>query len=325
MNEHARTGGAPESQLISICVPVYNGGATIGRLVPAVRAALPQERLEFVLVNDGSRDNSDEVCRELATTRSDVHYICLRKNYGEHNAVMCALNHARGEVVVIIDDDFQNPPDQIGFLVNELREKRLDVVYSRFRRKRHHLLRNLGSWFNDAVATWLLEKPRGLYLSSFKAIARPLVDLIIQYKGPFPYVDGLILRATNRIGAIEVEHAARAEGTSNYTLKKLINLWLNTFINFSTKPLRLISSIGLTAAIGFLILGVYFIIEALLTEQPIGWPTLIVAVLFSGSMQLFFLGLIGEYVGKNYLDQNGTPQWTILDSVSSSNSSASTS
>jgi len=296
---------------ISICIPVYNGAATIERLVDTVERELSGYALEFVLVNDASRDDSEAVCERMALARDNLRFISLRKNFGEHNAVMCALNHVTGDCAVIIDDDFQNPPEEIMRLVQEL-EKGFDVVYSRFEEKQHSTFRNLGSKFNDLTATWLLEKPKNLYLSSFKAIRREVVDEIVKYQGPFPYVDGLILRVTTSISSVLVRHNDREEGKSNYTLKKLISLWLNMFINFSIKPLRVFTMLGLGISIisGFLI--IYFILEKLLyPESSQGWASIMVAITFFSGIQLMFLGLISEYLGKHYLTTNKAPQWTI--------------
>ncbi len=297
--------------LVSVCIPVYNGAHSIARLVGEVARALGKQAVEFVLVNDGSRDASDAVCAELARKRQDVTYICLRRNFGEHNAVMCALNHCSGDCAVIIDDDFQNPPSEIPKLVAEI-ARGYDVVYSKYRSKKHSLFRNLGSRFNDWMATALIRKPKELYLSSFKAIARPLIDEIIKYTGPFPYIDGLILRATSSISSVFVEHKARPEGRSNYTLGKLITLWLNMFVNFSIRPMRVISLLGIgTSAVSFILAVVFLIDKIRHPATPAGWASLALLVLFLGGIQTMALGMIGEYVGKNYLDRNGTPQWTI--------------
>ena len=297
--------------LISVCIPVYNGAHSIAGLVEEVAKALKKQAVEFVLVNDGSRDESDAICTEIAKRRKDVTYICLRRNFGEHNAVMCALNHCSGDCAVIIDDDFQNPPSEIIKLATELAQG-YDVVYSKYHSKKHNLFRNLGSRFNDWVATVLIRKPRDLYLSSFKAISRPLIDEIIKYSGPFPYIDGLILRATDCISSVLVEHRTRSEGRSNYTLGKLVALWLNMFVNFSIRPMRAISLLGIATSAASFVLAVVFLIDKIRhPEIPSGWASLALLVLFLGGIQTMALGIIGEYVGKNYLDRNGTPQWTI--------------
>ena len=299
--------------MISVCVPVYNGAETLLSLIEKTKLVFKDSQYDFevVLVNDGSQDNSDEVCINLAKEYNFITYICLRKNFGEHNAVMCALNYVKGDVAVIIDDDFQNPPEEIFKLVSEI-EKGYDVVYAKYLIKKHSFFRNMGSKFNDVMATFLLKKPRNLYLCSFKAVKKSLIDEIIKYSGPFPYIDGIILRVTDSISAVVVRHDSRKTGKSNYTLSKLISLWLNMFINFSIKPLRIISLIGILTSFFSFILFIKVLIERFLDPSlPAGWASVIIIILFLGGIQLFSLGLIGEYIGKTYLDINGTPQWII--------------
>lgn len=315
---------------LSVCIPVYNGADTIKPLVEEVGRTLSRIDHEVVLVNDGSVDNSDVVCRTIMQNQSNVTYVCLRRNFGEHNAVLCALSFCKGDFAVIIDDDFQNPPGEILTLLNEAK-KGYDVVYSKYHKKKHSPFRNLGSWFNDRVATALIRKPKNLYLSSFKVIARPLIEEITKYRGPFPYIDGLILRATSSVSSVYVEHHRRSVGRSNYNLRKLVSLWLNMFVNFSIRPLRMISLLGISAACISLVLAVMFLIEKLRNPStPAGWASIAILVLFLGGVQTLSLGIIGEYIGKNYLDRNGMPQWTVKTVVhshaeSSTKSSASTS
>lgn len=300
---------------LSVVIPVYNGAATIGRLVETVLRELAAYDPEVVLVNDGSRDNSEEVCTALAMTHSAVKFISLRRNFGEHNAVMCGLNHADAEFVAVIDDDFQNPPSEIEKLLREA-EKGYDVVYSRYEVKRHNWFRNLGSRVHNWLATIIMDKPPDLYLSSFRIMKRELVQEVIKYRGPFPYIDGLILRVTDNIGTCLVEHHARAEGRSNYTLGKLVSLSLNMFLNFSVRPLRFFTAIGFGLFILGIVLSVYFAIWKLLNpDYAVGWASLMIATLTLSGVQLLFLGLIGEYLGKNYLDRNGAPQYVIKKKV----------
>jgi undecaprenyl-phosphate 4-deoxy-4-formamido-L-arabinose transferase len=299
---------------ISICIPVYNGALTIAALVDECIAELSGHyELEFVLVNDCSQDNSDAVCKALCARYPFVKYISLRKNFGEHNAVMCAFNYASGDYAVVIDDDFQNPPREIPTLVEEAR-KGYDVVYSRYQAKRHAAFRNLGSRFNNLVANWLLEKPADLYLSSFKVISADILKRVIRYQGPSPYIDGLILRETRNISSVLVSHEDRREGQSNYTLAKLAALWLNMFINFSIKPLRLFALFGLAVTLLSFFAAAGFIIQKLLNpELQVGWTSVMVSILFFAGVQIIFLGLIGEYIGKHYLHTNGTPQWAVKE------------
>ncbi|MBT7557296.1 glycosyltransferase family 2 protein [Candidatus Woesearchaeota archaeon] len=296
---------------ISVCIPVYNSEKTILKLVEDVKDKLHNYELEVILVNDGSKDSSEEICIGLSDKYDFVKFISLRKNFSYHNAVLCGLTYMTGDYVAIIDDDFQNPPSEILLLIEEAQQG-YDVVYSRYEEKRHHWFRNLGSQFNGMVATWLLDKPKGLYLSSSKLITKEVVNEIIKYSGPFPYIDGLILRVTDNIGVKTVKHIERPEGTSNYTITKLMAQWMNMFVSFSIKPLRLATFFGLIISTVSFIFGMYFIVDKILhPDITLGWTSLITAVLFFSGIQILFLGLLGEYLGKQYLDQNGTPAYIV--------------
>lgn len=296
---------------LSIVIPVYNAAATIARLVDEVFVNCGGFLQEIILVNDCSSDNSADVCNMLAERYSNVIAISLRKNSGEHNAVMCGLNYVTGDCVAIMDDDFQNPPTEVYKLYEEI-QKGYDVVYSRYADKRHSFFRNAGSWFNNLIAGWLIDKPHGLYLSSFKIIHRDVVSEIIKYKGPFPYIDGLILRSTSSISTVTVQHANRTYGKSNYNLPRLVSLYLNMFVNFSIRPLRILIFMGLALFTVGVLLLIAFVIEKLSNPHiPIGWTAIATLIITFSGFQILFLGVMGEYVGKQYLDQNSTPQWVI--------------
>ena len=299
---------------VSIVIPVYNAEFSIGKLVDKLVSELKhQYNLEIVLVNDNSQDNSEEVCIGLYERyKNVVSFYSLAKNVGEHNAVMAGLNNISGDYVIIMDDDFQNPVSEVIKLISYVSEKDYDVVYTYYKKKKHSFYRNLGSRFNDKMANIMLKKPKDLYLSSFKMINKYLVNEIIKYDLPFPYIDGLILRSTDNIGKIEVKHSERKSGKSGYTLKKLISLWLNMFTNFSILPLRISIIIGfLFAIIGFL-LGIQTFIEKLLNPGlPIGYPTIIVIIGIFAGIQLIAIGMIGEYLGRVFLSLNKKPQFTI--------------
>lgn len=296
---------------ISICIPVYNGSKTIEALVDKINSVFSAYDYEIVLVNDCSRDNSSEVCRNLCEKYKFIKFIDLRRNYGEHNAVMCALNYCSGDYAAIIDDDLQNPPEEILKLIEEA-DRGFDVVYAKYHKKKHNVFRNLGSKINDIFATWLIEKPKNLYLCSFKVINRETINEIIKYKGPFPYIDGLILRVTNNISSVYVKHENRKEGKSNYTFSKLLNLYLSMFVNFSIKPMRVMITMGFLALLAAFLFAVMFIAEKIVHPEIVkGWTSLMIAILFFGGMHSIFIGLVGEYIGKNYLDKNGTPQYCV--------------
>jgi glycosyltransferase involved in cell wall biosynthesis len=306
---------------LSVLIPVYKGENTIGDLVDTVVSTLqPHIHLwEIILVNDGSPDNSHErILEAIERHRTLIKYIHLYRNFGEHNAVMCGLNYFTGDSVAIIDDDFQNPPGEILGLVGKLQEGH-DVVYSYYNQKRHSWFRNLGSRFNNWVASRLLDKPGDLYLSSFKVLSASLVRIIIQYQGPYPYIDGLILRSTRRIGRQLCQHDERKAGKSGYTLRKLIRLWLNMFTGFSITPLRIASYLGLLTSLFALLMTLFFVVVRVTgpvfyhQNIPAGWASTIVAITFMAGLQLSMLGMLGEYLGRLFLTINGTPQYLIRD------------
>ncbi|WP_457619047.1 glycosyltransferase family 2 protein [Lutibacter sp.] len=298
---------------LSVIIPVYNGAKTIEALVENLENELASKfNLELVLVNDGSpSDNSATVCETLTHNKEWIKFIDLSGNFGEHNAVMAGLNYCTGDMAVIIDDDFQNPPSEIIKLVEELNQG-YDVVYSYYQKKQHSFLRNLGSKFNDLIANTLIQKPKKLYLSSFKAINRFVINEIIKYKGPYPYIDGLILRFTRNYSTVLVKHNAREEGKSGYTIHKLISLWLNMFTNFSILPLRIATILGFVVAILGLLAAIVFILQKLQNPAlPAGWTSIIVTLLMISGVQLFTIGMLGEYLGRLFLKDNGNPQFVV--------------
>jgi undecaprenyl-phosphate 4-deoxy-4-formamido-L-arabinose transferase len=298
---------------LSIVVPVYNGAGSIGELVHALEALDIPGGHEVVLVNDGSPDNSREVCLELVrTAKVPVTLVDHARNYGEHNAVMTGLRHARGKWVINMDDDLQNPPSEVVRLLTYAQENGFEVVYTYYDEKQHAGWRNLGSRFTNWCATQLLDKPKGLYLSSFRCMSAFLAERILDYHGPFPYIDGLILQITRDIGRLKVQHLPRAIGRSNYTLRRLVRLWLNMFVNFSVMPLRLATVAGMfLAGIGLLGVIVVFIEAMIRRDTPPGWGSLMAAVLFLSGTQLMILGIFGEYLGRIYLTLNRKPQATV--------------
>jgi undecaprenyl-phosphate 4-deoxy-4-formamido-L-arabinose transferase len=309
-----------EINSISIVIPVYNGEKTIGRLVAEVISVLQEkfEKLEIIMVNDGSIDQSHQCILNVKEKYPEVvKYINLARNFGEHNAVICGLRYVTCEHAAIIDDDFQNPPKEIIKLFTKLREG-YDVVYSFYDVKKHSWFRNVGSRFHDLIATAILNKPRGLYLSSFKIMTKMVVDAIIQYEGPYPYIDGLILNITSSIGQQLCEHSARIEGKSNYNLRRLVRLWLNMFTNFSVVPLRLASIIGLIMSFFGFLMAIFFFISWYVggifrDVVPPGWASLIICVTIFSGLQMSLLGVIGEYLGRLFLTANRKPQFFIRE------------
>lgn len=301
--------------LISIVIPVYNGAKTVQPLARRLVELLGPQDLQIVLINDGSQDDSDAVCRELhRELPAVITYLNLARNFGEHNAVMAGLNHAHGQYVVIMDDDFQNPPEEVPGLIRQAVEGDFDVVYTYYAEKKHHWFRNLGSRFNNFFAHFMLNKPLGLYLSSFKCLNRFMVNEIIKYKGYCPYIDGLVLRTTRNIGQMLVRHDQRREGRSGYNLRKMVGLYFNMLVNFSVIPLRISFVLGIIFSLMGLLGSLAVIVNKLVhPNEELGWSSLIASVLTFSGVQLLILGLVGEYVGRLLLNANNSPQFVVRD------------
>ncbi len=302
---------------VSVVIPVYNSENTIGPLVANIIDTLEKYyRLEVILINDGSRDHSEEVCAGLHEKYPTiVRFFSLAKNVGEHNAVMAGLNQVTGDYAVIMDDDGQNLVSEALKLLQTAIGSDYDVVYTYYDQTEQSWWRIAGSWFNDKVASVMLNKPKDLYLCSFKAINKFLIREIIKYDLPYPYIDGLILRTTDKIGKILVKHNPREQGKSGYTLKKLVQLWLNMFVNFSILPLRAAMLCGFVFSVVGLALGIYVLAWKIanpeLAGREIGWASIMISIVIFAGVQLISIGMIGEYVGRIFLSQNRKPQYTI--------------
>ncbi|HSN18557.1 MAG TPA: glycosyltransferase family 2 protein [Gammaproteobacteria bacterium] len=304
---------------LSVVVPVYNGADTIEELVTAVCSLPVEGGLEMVLVHDAGTDNSWDILKKIAAnSRTPVTIINHARNYGEHNTVMTGLRHARGEYVITMDDDLQNPPEELLKLYRQCRERDLDVVYAVYAKKEHATWRNLGSKFANQVADWISDKPRGLYLSTFRCMNRFLVDQLVGYTGPFVYIDGLIFQVTRRAESVEVLHLPNRSGRSNYTLGRLVNLWATILIGFSVKPLRISTAVGVGMFIGGLLGALYIVFDQWLYGPVVsGWSSLACLILVFTGTQFLVLGLLGEYVGRAFLTINGKPQSAIRDIMTS--------
>jgi undecaprenyl-phosphate 4-deoxy-4-formamido-L-arabinose transferase len=300
---------------VSIVIPVYNSAQILPNLVKKVSAAMCDIRLEddfeIILVNDASPDDSWLIICQLAKQHNFIKGICLRRNFGQHNATMAGLNHANSKRVIIMDDDLQHSPEYIGLLLEQL-ESGFDVCYTRYINRKHELWKRVGSRFNDWAATFLIDKPKGLYLSSFKALDAGVVKEIIGYDGPYPYIDGLILDVTRSINSIDIEHMARPHGKGNYNLKRSLSLWMKMATSFSVLPLRATMFFGFVLSLLSLLFITVIIVQKILhPETQAGWSSLITTILLIGGVQTFCIGMIGEYLGRSYLKLNRKPQFVI--------------
>ncbi len=300
---------------LSFVIPLYNSAESIARVVGEIAALEIPGGHEIILVNDGSRDQTARVCGELvASCRIPLVWVEHSRNFGEHNAVLTGWRHASGEWLVNLDDDGQHPPTEAVRLWQAAVTRDVDLVYGHYRVKHHAGWRNAGSWLTNRMTDWALDKPKGFYLSSFRCVRGWVAKEAAKNAGPFPYIDGLLLQITQRVAEIEVEHCPRAAGASGYTLRKLVRLWMSSFVNFSVMPLRLATVLGLaTAAAGFLGIGGVVVLWALEKGPMFGWGSLMAALLLVSGVQLLLLGVIGEYLGRTFLTINQRPQSVVRE------------
>ena len=303
---------------ISFVIPCYQSARMIPAVVKEIEDAMTRKAetsYEIILVNDASPDGTYLVIKGICESDSHVIGINLAKNFGQHAALMAGMNLSSGEVLVCLDDDGQTPADEVWKLLDKI-EEGYDVVYAKYDHKQHSGFRNFGSRVNSLMTEKLLGKPKELYISSYFAARKFVVDEMIQYKNAYPYVIGLILRTTNKICNVEVTHRERKFGESGYTFRKLIALWVNGFTAFSVKPLRIAAYGGsMTALLGFLYF-IFTIINKIRNPRvPLGWSSTMSVILLIGGVILVVLGIIGEYIGRIYLCINNSPQYVIREII----------
>ena len=310
---------AMSSPALSFVIPLYNSATTITAVVREIEGLAIEGGHEIILVNDGSSDGTSEIGRELVrTARIPITFVEHARNFGEHNAVLTGWRHARGAHVVNLDDDGQNPPAEAVRLWQHAKATGLDVVFGHYDVKQHSPWRNAGSWFTNRMTDWALDKPPGFYLSSFRCVNAFVAQQAAAYAGPYPYIDGLLLQITQRIGSIEVRHVARQTGSSGYTLRRLLRLWLSSWVNFSVLPLRVATVLGLVVAFAGIVAFIGVVWLWYLDRGPAyGWGWLMSALLIFSGVQLVILGLIGEYIGRMFLTVNQRPQAVVRDVVKS--------
>ena len=303
---------------VSFVIPCYRSEHTLPHVIgeiDEIMKKLDRYEYEIILVNDSSPDNTFGVIRGFCRERENIKGINFARNFGQHAALMAGLRHSVGDYVVCLDDDGQTPADEVFKLLDKL-EEGYDAVYAKYEHKRHSAFRNLGSKVNEMMTRILLEKPADLYVSSYFAVQRFVVEDMIRYENSYPYVIGLVLRATKNITNVVVNHRDREEGNSGYTLKKLLGLWFNGFTAFSVKPLRIATAVGgIFACLGFLY-GLYTILKRLVNPAvPMGFSSTMSAIVFFGGMIMLMLGLIGEYIGRIYISLNNSPQYVIRERI----------
>ena len=290
--------------LISVVIPCYYSEKTIRKLVELVMAEFEKNdgyECEFVLVNDGSTDHTFEEIQKLGAQYPNVCGVNLMRNFGQHNALMAALHYAKGDYVLGMDDDLQTHPSQMFKLIHKI-EEGYDLVYGVYPQKKNSWMKNLTSKINEVTSRVMLNRPREIVSINFWIITRAVQKEVIKYDSFNPYIDGIFYRVTHRSGNVPVEHFKREVGTSGYTLKKLINLWLR-YWNFSVIPLRISFFLGLFSGLAGVIIAVLIVVNRIIyPDVPVGWSSTLCVMVVLFGLVLMVLGVIGEYVNITSVD-----------------------
>ncbi len=302
----------------SFVIPCYGSELTIQNVYNEICSKMserPEVEYEIVAVNDYSPDNVWSVIRSIAESDNRFIAVDLARNGGKHAAMMAGFKNANGDIIINLDDDGQCPLDRLWDLIEPL-DRGYDVSIARYSQKKESFIKRFGSKVNAFMAESLINKPKNLQLSNFSALKRFVVDEVLNYTNPYPYIDGLILRSTSKIINVPMEERERAAGVGHYTFKKSLSLWVNGFTAFSVKPLRLATFLGvLSAFVGF-VFAVYTVIHKILNPDVlVGYSSLMAVLLIIGGLLMFILGLIGEYIGRIYISINNSPQYVIREEI----------
>jgi len=288
-----------EGKKYSIVIPVYNSEKSLRELSDRIDKVFKQNewKYEVIFVNDLSKDNSLEILKEICRENQNFKYISLRKNFGQHNAIMAGFNYVTGDYIITMDDDLQNPPEEIPKLIHEIHKTNHDIIFAEFEEKKHSFYRRLGSklvkWLNEKV----VGKPRNLVLSNFRIIKREIVEEVIKYRTNTPYLPALLLMVTHDCGNVLTRHEERLYGKSNYTLRRILKLIVALLFTRSNYALKLAVRVGLFFSIICLLYSGYIVIRSLTVgTQVAGWASTMFMISFFSSMNLSILALIGEYL-----------------------------
>lgn len=299
---------------LSFVIPCYGSERTIKGVIEELREtvkSLPAYSYEIVMVSDASPDQVYQVIQELC--KADPEHCKgaeLAKNFGQHAALMAGYRMATGDCILSLDDDGQAPLESVPQMIDALKDA--DLVFGSYSHKKHNIFRNFGSKVNDWMAEFLLGKPKKLHVTSFFAMRRFIMDEILKYDNAYPYLLGLLLRTTNNIVNVPVNHRERADGRSGYTFRKLLHLWINGFTAFSVVPLRIATFCGFFCAFLGAIGVAWCIVNKIIhPDAPLGYSSMMTTIIFVGGMLMLMLGMIGEYIGRTYICINQAPQYVI--------------
>lgn len=304
--------------LISVAIPCYRSEKTIERVVCEIRDTINAAEgydYQIILVNDYPADNTFEVIKGLCAQDEKIIGVNLSKNFGQTAAKLAALPYVKGDALIFMDDDGQHPASGIIPLVEKLAEG-YDVVYAHFKAKKHSLFKRATSKLNAKIAELNGTRRKGVNVSSFYAISRFAIDAYEGYQSPFPSMMGYLNTLVGKVTSIEMPHRPRLEGHSNYTLRRLLKLWLNGFTNFSTIPLHVIAYTGMFFAFCGFAFGLGVVITKFLRPtMAAGYASMMAVMLFMGGLVLVALGFIGEYIGRIYMTVSNLKQYSVREVI----------
>lgn len=300
----------------SFVIPCYGSEKTIAHVVSDIVVTVQDKNpYEIICVNDCSPDGVYSVLEKLAADNKNVKVVNLARNFGQHNALMAGFRQVTGDIIVCLDDDGQTAPQDCYKLIDALSDS-VDVAYAKYPSKKESFFRLFGSWTAKKMGQWLCSIPKSIDLNSYFACKRFVADEIVRYENAYPYLAGLVFRATKKVVNIDIPHHEREYGKSGYSLHKLVSLWMNGFTAFSVKPLRIATALGgITAGLGFLY-AIFIAVKKILNPSaPMGYSSMMCVLLFVGGMIMLMLGLIGEYIGRIYICLNKSPQYVIRNTI----------
>ena len=305
---------------ISIVVPVYNSSSIIDDLTKDILSVIKKisdvNKIQLILVNDCSTDESWKKISKLSSEYKEIVIgVNLMRNYGQHNAIMAGLRLADGDYIILLDDDYQHPPKEIPKILSKIKEG-YDVCYTNYKNNTYSKLKIFGSWVNKKISNILIDKPKSIYLSSYKCLTQKVLKEIIKYDGPFVYIDGLIFDITKNVTSVDIEHSERKLGKSNYNIFKLVSLWLRVLTNFSIVPLRIATFVGFFMTfVSFIFVIFISILKFKNPDIAAGWASLSTLIVFFSGVQLILIGLVGEYIGRSYIKLNKKPQFVVREYI----------
>ena len=304
--------------LLSFVIPCYNSEQTVSQVIEEIIEKVSKKNeyeYEIIAVNDCSPDDVYDVLKQIANDNHKVKIIDLAKNVGKHAALMAAFSEVKGDYVITVDDDGQCPINNLWELIEPLNNG-FDMSIAKYPKKRQSIIKNIGSKINSLMTRILLDKPKDFVFSNFIARKKFVCENMVNYKNPYPYLEGMSLSVTRNISFVPMEQRDRISGKSGYSFRKSLKLWLNGFTAFSVKPLRISSFIGILCALIGFIFGIVTIIRKLtLSNVAAGWSSTVAIILFVGGLLMMMLGMIGEYIGRIYISINNIPQYVIREKI----------